>query len=457
MNATSSHSFARANRERFVAQLTEFLRIPSISTLTEHREDVGRAAAWLTRELAAIGMERVRCVATDSHPLVLGEWLHAPGRPTVLCYGHYDVQPAELRDGWESPPFEPVQRDGALIARGACDNKGPTLAILKAIESVIRGTGSLAVNVRVLLEGGEEIGSADAARFVADRREEIGCDAALVCDSAMFAAGTPSLTVGLRGICYLELEARGPRADLHSGLYGGAAPNPLGALLAVLASMKDENERVRIAGFYDRVLQPSAAELASWAALPFDEEVFRTKEVGSSSLTGEPGFSVLHRLWARPTLDVHGIVGGFTGEGAKTVIPAKATAKVSMRLVPDQDPDEILRLFSEHVARQRPAGVDLHVRPLGVVKPVLVRHDNRIVEAASQALGEVFGRDAVLVRCGGGIPIVGALQEALEVPLVLMGFTLPEDGAHGPNERISLANFFAGIDSIITFFHRLAN
>jgi len=221
--------------------------------------------------------------------------------------------------------------------------------------------------------------------------------------------------------------------------------------------MKDEHERVRIAGFYDRVLQPSAAELASWAALPFDEEAFRTKEVGSSSLTGEPGFSVLHRLWARPTLDVHGIVGGFTGEGAKTVIPAKAAAKVSMRLVPDQDPDEILRLFSEHVARQRPAGVDLHVRPLGVVKPVLVRHDNRIVEAASQALGEVFGRDAVLIRCGGGIPIVGALQEALGVPLVLTGFTLPEDGAHGPNERISLVNFFAGIDSVITFLHLLAN
>jgi acetylornithine deacetylase/succinyl-diaminopimelate desuccinylase-like protein len=448
---SSAVDYARRNHTRFLDELKALLRIPSVSTLPEHKGDCHRAAEAVAAELKSIGMENVRLIETEGHPLVYADWLHAAGKPTVLIYGHYDVQPPDPLDEWLSPPFEPTERDGNLYARGAVDDKGQVWAQVKALESLLVAHGSLPLNARVLFEGEEEVGGEGIASFVASRPPELAAGFALVSDTEMFAPGLPTLCVGLRGMIYTELEVRGARSDLHSGMYGGAAPNPFVALAQMLARLKDEDGRILIPGFYDGIVPPSPEELAAWRSLPFDEEQYRIAEVGARQLVGEPGYSVLERTWARPTLDVHGIPGGFTGAGAKTVIPAKAVAKVSMRLVPGMTPARSFALYKSYVERIAPAGVDVEVRLIHSGDPCLIPVDNPYIQAATRALREVWGRETVFIRSGGSIPIVGDFDRCLGIPSVMMGFGLPDDNIHAPNEKFHLKNFELGIESLIRF------
>src|SRR5580692_3096321 len=350
-------AYIQENRPRLLDELKDFIRIPSISTLPEHKPDVTRAAHFVADSLKQAGMENVEIVATAGHPLVYADWLHAPGKPTVLCYGHYDVQPADPLDLWISPAFEPTERNGNLYARGAVDDKGQMYMHIKAIEALRAVNGTLPLNVKFLIEGEEEVGGASIAKYVAENPEKLKADVALVSDTAMYAEGMPTLCIGLRGLIYMEVEATGPARDLHSGLYGGAAPNAVYGLIELLAKAKDANGVIQIPGIYTAVEEPAAAELASWQRLPFDQREFLAKEVGSTQLTGEPGRSVLERVWSRPTFEVHGIAGGFTAPGAKTVIPAKAVAKVSIRLVPRQDPDQVVAAFRQWVQNNTPLGI----------------------------------------------------------------------------------------------------
>jgi len=456
--------FAQENRARFVEELKALLRIPSVSTLPEHAGDVRAAAEFVAAELRRIGMEHVRLIETATakhpggHPLVYADWLHAApaadgkAAATVLCYGHYDVQPAEPLDEWKTPPFEPTERDGNIYARGAVDDKGQMWMHVKALESLMAaGDGKLPVNVRVIVEGEEEVGGEGIAAFVREHGDELRADVALVSDTEMFAAELPTLCVGLRGMIYTEIEARGARTDLHSGMYGGAAPNPFVALAQVIAKLKDAEGKILIPGFYDKVQKPTDAELKAWKALPFDEEHYRETEVGSTALTGEAGYSVLERTWARPTLDVHGMPGGFIGAGAKTVIPARAVAKVSMRLVPDMTPAESFAQYKAYVESICPKGIVLEVRLIHAGDAIVVSTDNAYVQAATDAMREVFGKETVFVRGGGSIPIVGDFVRELKTPTVMMGFGLPDDNLHAPNEKFHLANFYRGIESIVRF------
>ena len=449
-------AYARQHAPRFLEELKTLLRIPSVSTAPEHRGDVRQAAEWLVAELGRIGLEHVELIESDAgHPLVYADWLHAGAdRTTALCYGHYDVQPAEPLEEWLSPPFEPTERDGNLYARGAVDDKGQMYMHLKALEALL-ATGALAINVRVILEGEEEVGGESIAKFVADHPDRLKADFALVSDTEMFAPGLPTLCVGLRGMIYTEIEARGARGDLHSGMYGGAAPNPFVALAQVIAKLKNADGRVLIPGFYDGVEAPSEAELAAWRQLPFDEEHYRATEVGSSELTGEPGYGVLERTWARPTLEVHGMPGGFIGAGAKTVIPARAVAKVSMRLVPAMTTEQTFARYREYVLSLAPRGVALAVRLIHSGDPIVVGTENAYIRAAAHSLGEVWGREAVYIRSGGSIPIVGDFERHLKIPTVMMGFGLPDDNLHAPNEKFKLENFDRGIESIIAYFTAL--
>ncbi|MBS1803288.1 MAG: dipeptidase [Acidobacteria bacterium] len=444
-------AFATENHLRFLSELKDLLRIPSISTLPEHKGDCRRAAEFLASELKRIGMENVRLIDTEGHPLVYGDWLHAAGKPTALIYGHYDVQPADPLDEWISPPFEPTERNGNIYARGAVDDKGQVWAQVKALESLMAAHEGLPLNVRVLFEGEEEVGGEGIAAYVASKPDNLKADFALVSDTDLFADGLPTLCVGLRGMIYTELEVRGSKTDLHSGMYGGAAPNPFVALAQVIAKLKDENGRINIPGFYDDVIPPSSEELSAWKSLPFDEEHYRENEVGSKSLVGESGYSVLERTWARPTLDVHGMPGGFTGAGAKTVIPAKAIAKVSMRLVPNTTPAKAFAQYKSYVEKIAPQGVQVDVRLLHSGDPCLIPVNNRYIQAATKALHEVWGKDTVFIRSGGSIPIVGDFDRHLGLPSVMMGFGLPDDNIHAPNEKFKLKNFELGIRSLIRF------
>jgi acetylornithine deacetylase/succinyl-diaminopimelate desuccinylase-like protein len=455
MSFSVAGAYARENHSRFLDELESLLRIPSVSTLPEHAGDCRRAAETLAAELRRIGIENVHLVETKGHPLVYGDWLHARGKPTVLCYGHYDVQPADPLDEWQTPPFEPTVRNGNLYARGAVDDKGQVWAQVKALESLLAAQHALPLNVRVLVEGEEEVGGEGIAEFVASKPAELNADFALISDTELFAAGLPTLCVGLRGMIYTEIEARGAKTDLHSGMYGGAAPNPFLALAQILARLKDDEGRILIPGFYDDIVPPSPAELAAWRSLPFDEEHYRIAEVGSRQLVGEPGYSVLERTWARPTLDVHGIPGGFTGAGAKTVIPAKALAKVSMRLVPGMTPSKAFGQYKNYVLKVTPEGVDVDVRLIHSGDPCLVPVDNQYIQAATRALHDVWGRDTVFIRSGGSIPIVGDFRRHLELPSVMMGFGLPDDNLHAPNEKFNLKNFELGIQSLIRFLEEV--
>ena len=449
--SSTAVDFARQNYPRFLEELKSLLRIPSISTLPEHAGDCRKAAESLAAELKRIGMENVHLIETSGHPLVYADWLHATGKPTALVYGHYDVQPPDPLDEWLSPPFEPTIRNGNIYARGAVDDKGQVVVQVKALESLLAVNGKLPLNVRVLLEGEEEVGGEGIASFVASKPAELKADFALVSDTELFAPGLPTLCVGLRGMIYTELEVKSSRTDLHSGMYGGAAPNAFVSLVHILAKLKDENGHILIPGFYDDVIPPSAEELAAWKSLPFDEEKYRIDEVGSKQLVGEAGYSVMERTWARPTVDVHGIPGGFTGAGAKTVIPAKATAKVSMRLVPGMTPAKAFALYKAYVEKIAPKEVDVDVRLIHSGDPCLIPVNNKYIQAATRALHEVWGKDTVFIRSGGSIPIVGDFDRHLGLPSVMMGFGLPDDNLHAPNEKFHLKNFELGIVSLIRF------
>jgi acetylornithine deacetylase/succinyl-diaminopimelate desuccinylase-like protein len=452
----SAVAFARSQQTRFLEELKSLLRIPSISTLPEHSGDVRCAAETLARELSRIGMNNVRMIETMGHPLVYGDWLHAEGKPTCLAYGHYDVQPPDPLEEWHTPPFEPAERDGNLYARGAVDDKGQMYMHIKSLESLFHAhSGKLPLNVRVILEGEEEVGGEGIAQFVREHPQELQADFALVSDTEMFAPGIPTLCVGLRGMIYTELEVHGARTDLHSGIYGGVAPNPFIAMAQIIAALKDRDGHILIPGFYDKVSPPSPEELKAWKSLPFDEEHYRESEVGSPELTGEKGYSVLERTWARPTLDVHGMPGGFTGAGAKTVIPAKAMAKISLRLVPEMTSQEAFAQLKSYIGRLQPKGVDLRLRLIHAADPIVVRSDNRYIQAATRALRQVFGQDTVFIRAGGSIPIVGDFERHLKIPTVMMGFGLPDDCLHAPNEKFKITNFYQGIESIILFLEEI--
>jgi acetylornithine deacetylase/succinyl-diaminopimelate desuccinylase-like protein len=452
--STATDAFVQDNRDRLLSELKEFVRIPSISTLPEHAGDIQRAAEFVAESLRRAGMENVEIIPTGRHPLVYADWMHAAGKPTVLCYGHYDVQPADPLELWVTPPFEPTERNGNLYARGAVDDKGQMYMHVKAIEALRAVNGTLPVNVKFLVEGEEEVGGASIAKFVAEHPEKLRADVALVSDTAMYAEGMPTLCIGLRGLVYMEIEAQGPARDLHSGLYGGAAPNAVYGLIELLAKAKDEHGALRITGVYDEVDEPAPAELESWKRLPFSVQEFMDKEVGASQLTGEPDRSVLERVWSRPTFEVHGIAGGFTGAGAKTVIPATATAKVSIRLVPRQDPEKVICAFKEWVHKNTPRGIRTDVRVLSASPGLVVNPAHPAIDVAARAFGDVFGKQTVFIRSGGSIPIVGDFARHLGIPTILMGFGLPDDGLHSPNEKYKIENYYMGIMTIAHFFEQ---
>jgi acetylornithine deacetylase/succinyl-diaminopimelate desuccinylase-like protein len=444
--------YVKENEPRFLEELKDFLRIPSISTLPENNEATHRAADFVADHLSAAGMEHVEIIETERHPLVYADWLHAPGKPTVLCYGHFDVQPPDPLELWESPPFEPTERHGNLYARGSADDKGQMFSHIKAMEAIKAIYGRIPVNVKFLIEGEEEVGGLSVAEYVAANPAKLKADVALVSDTEMYAPGLPTLNIGLRGLVYMEIESRGPMRDLHSGLYGGAAPNAVFGLIELLSKAKDANGHLQIPGIYDDVEAPSAEEKESWNHLPFDEDEYLKMEVGSTELTGEPGFSVFERTWARPTLEVHGIAGGFTGAGAKTVIPAKAVAKVSIRLVPRQDPQKVVRAVEQWVKENSPRGIQCEVRVLSAGPGLMVNIDHPAIRVAAKAFSDILGKPTVFTRSGGSIPIVGDFATHLGIPTILMGFGLPDDGLHSPNEKYNIRNYYDGIRTLAHFF-----
>ena len=451
----SATEFLQGSREKSLGELNEWLRIPSVSAKSEHRADTASAAEWLANRMRDAGLQTVEIVPTAGHPVVLGEWRGAPsGAPTLLVYGHYDVQPPEPLDEWHTPPFEPTVRDGKLFARGSVDDKGQVYLHLKAVEAHLANGGALPVNVIFCVEGEEEIGSPNLAAFLARNAGRLKCDAVMISDTTMFAPGLPSITIGLRGLAYMEIRVQGPQSDLHSGVYGGAVVNPANALAKIISQLHDENGRVTVPGFYDRVRELSADERAAIAGLPFEEETLRA-EVGAAALGGEKGYSALERVWARPTLDVNGLLSGYTGEGAKTVLPGRAMAKVSMRLVPDQDFKEVERLFTSHVLSLAPPGVRVEVEALHGGQPWYAEPSGPLFDAAKRALARAFGREPVTIREGGSIPIVQAFQETLGAPVVLIGFGLPGENAHAPNEWMSVDNFHRGAEAIAALYDEL--
>lgn len=455
MAQTPLETYITENERRFLEDLKGWLRIPSISTLPEHAGDIRRAAEYAADQLKRIGFEHIEVIPTQRHPLVYADWLKLPGKPTLLIYGHYDVQPVDPLDLWESPPFEPTIRGDNLYCRGACDDKGQTMLVFKALESLMTVNGALPVNVRVLIEGEEEAGGESIEHYVKTFPERLKCDAAFICDTGMPSRDLPALTYGLRGITYTEVEARGAKRDLHSGMYGGVAPNPLHALALIIAGLKDAEGHIHIPGLYDKLRQPSAQERAFWRDDPLNSTETLCEEMGVSQLSGENEYPPLERLWARPTLEVHGIVGGFVGEGAKTVIPAVGKAKISLRLPPDLKSAEVFTLFERRVKELAPPGVEVTVRNLHGGEAVLVPVDTPPVQAAAAALREVYGKDPVFIREGGSIPIAALFDEVLRVPVVLMGFGLPDDNLHAPNEKYSLSQFFKGLRTVASFLQKL--
>ena len=454
--ASSAVAYARDNQQRFLDELKDLLRIPSISTLAEHKGDVQNAAEFVATELRRIGMENVEVIATKGHPLIYADWLHAPGKPTAVMYAHYDVQPPDPLNEWVSPPFEPTERNNNIYARGAVDDKGQLWMEVKALEALMQaGNGKLPINVKVLIEGEEEVGGESIALYVRQQKAKLKANFALVCDTELFGPNLPTLCVGLRGLVYTEIEAVGAKTDLHSGMYGGAAPNPLFALVEIISKLKDSKGHILIPGFYKNVKAPSKAELNAWKRLPFKEEHYRKTEVGSKVLTGEPGYSVLYRTWARPTLEVHGMPGGFTAPGAKTVIPARASAKVSMRLVPNQDADDVLKKYKKYVQKLTPKGIQTDIKVWSKGPACVVGTNNKYIKAATEAMHDVFKKDTVFIRSGGSIPIVTDFQDVLKIPSVMMGFGLPDDNLHAPNEKFHIPNFYRGIESICGFFEKL--
>jgi len=453
MNLTE---FIEGRREPHLTELCEFLRIPSISAKSENKSDIERAAKWVADHLRAAGFKTVEILPTDLHPLVYAESLEAPGKPTVLFYGHYDVQPAEPLDLWTSPAFEPQIRDGNIYGRGTADDKGQVHIHLKALESLHQVNGKFPVNIKVLVEGEEEVGSVSLWDYVQANKEKLKADALLVSDTAMLGRGVPSITYGLRGLNYYEIEIIGPTRDLHSGVYGGAVPNPLTVLAELFAKLHDKNFRVAVPGFYDDVATVSAAERKALNALPWRKRDFE-RAVGARGYFGEKGFTTVERLWIRPTLDPNGIWGGYQGEGAKTVIPSKAFAKFSTRLVPHQNPKKIAKLLEQHIRKLLPDTVTFKFETLSTGKPWVASYRDSVFHVAQAALQKGFGKKAVFIREGGSIPFVTQMHDTFKVPCVLVGFGLPDENAHAPDEHLALENYYGGIKAIAHLYEGLAS
>ncbi|MBM3770731.1 MAG: dipeptidase [Acidimicrobiia bacterium] len=436
--------FINLHRERYVDELKAFLAIPSVSALSEHRADVTRCAEWCAEEMRRIGLQNVSLKATPGNPVVYGDWLGAPGAPTILFYGHYDVQPVDPLNLWESPPFEATVRDGEIYARGAADDKGQVFMHFKAIEAHLKQAGRLPVNIKVILEGEEEVGSVNLDNFIVQHQAELAADVVVISDSAMFARGVPSICYGLRGLVYCQIDLRGSSTDLHSGVFGGAVANPAFVLAQMISQMKDRGGHIKIPGFYDDVLALAEEERKAWAELPFNERQYK-KDFGIPKLAGESDYTTLERTWARPTLEVNGLLSGFTAEGAKTVLPAVAMAKISMRLVPNQDPDKIAQIFEDYVRKLAPKTVELTFTRMHGGKPWMTAYQNPYVQAAARSIERGFGRKPVFTREGGSIPVVSTFQEVLGLPAVLFGVGLPDENAHAPNEKLDLGNFHGGV------------
>jgi acetylornithine deacetylase/succinyl-diaminopimelate desuccinylase-like protein len=456
VSLTKALDYAQGNKGRILEELKAFVRIPSISTDPQAKNDIQRAAEWVAAQLRDLDMQNVTIFPTGGHPVVYGESLRAgPGKPTLLVYGHYDVQPADPLELWHSPAFEPVQRGDNLYGRGASDMKGQIIVSLKAVEALVR-TGGLPVNIKFIIEGEEEIGSPNLGNFIASHKELLACDLALNPDGGMLGAEIPTIIYGLRGLAYFELRLSGPSHDLHSGLYGGVVHNPAQVLCDLIAGMHDEHGRVTLPGYYDKVRPLSDAERAELARLPLNE-AFYLDQSGAPALFGETGYTPVERIGVRPTLEVNGLLSGFTGEGSKTVLPAHAMAKISMRLVPDQDPDDVHQQLLSYMEQTAPASVKWEVIPLASGSPSISDRENPGVQALNQALEDTWGVRPVFKREGGTIPVVAQMQEILGVESALTGFGLPDDNLHAPNEKIHLPTFYRGIEAIIRFLDILGS
>jgi acetylornithine deacetylase/succinyl-diaminopimelate desuccinylase-like protein len=448
-------AFIDLNRQRFVEELVEWVRIPSISSDPAHAGDMERNAEHLAERLRALGAGRVAVWPTAGHPAVFAEWLRAPGKPTLLVYGHHDVQPVDPLGEWTTPPFEPSVREGRLWGRGVVDDKGQVYIHVKAVESFLRTSGELPINLRMVVEGEEEIGSANLDALMRDHARDLEADFVCVSDTAMFGRGIPSLCVGLRGLAYVEVHVDGPAFDLHSGTFGGGVLNPVNALARMISSLHDASGHVSVPGFYDHVLPLTDDDRKQIASLPFDDAVW-LRSTGAPAPWGEEGYSTLERVWARPTLDCCGIAGGFQGEGAKTIIPARASAKVSCRLVPDQEPEDITSKLAAHFERVAPPGVRVRVEFLHGGRPYLAPTDHPIYEVAKRAFSKAFGKPTVFMREGGSIPFVRTIADRSGKPCLLMGFGQPDENAHAPNEWLDLENYHLGIKSAAYLYDEIA-
>jgi acetylornithine deacetylase/succinyl-diaminopimelate desuccinylase-like protein len=444
------------NRDKFLDSLRSVLRIPSVSAQPQHADDMKRCAEHVRQDMLAAGLERAEVVSMGAgHPLVYGEWLRAPGAPTVLLYGHYDVQPPEPLELWHTPPFEPTLRDGKLYARGAVDDKGQVYMHLAAIEAHLKTTGKLPVNLKMVIEGEEENGGTSLERFLRQQRQRLDADVIVVSDTGMLGPDQPALTIGLRGILYTQIEVTGPVKDLHSGHFGGAVQNPANALSAIIAALKDADGHITVPGFYDRVRPLTESDRAAMRALPFDEAAY-LRESGVPAPFGEKGYSTIERMSARPTLDVNGMWSGYTGEGAKTVLPSSAAAKVSMRLVPDQDPGALFPSYEAWVKKLAPPGVTVKVINLHGATPFLTPPDHPMLRCARRALDRAWTKPAAMIREGGSIPVMSVFQQTHGLPSILMGFGLDDDQVHSPNEKFSLTSFYGGMRSVAYLYEEIA-
>lgn len=444
------HAYIESNKQRFLDELFELLRLPSVSADSRHKADVRKTAERVMHRIKEAGADHVELVETKGHPIVFGQKVIDPAKPTVLVYGHYDVQPPDPLELWKSPAFEPTVRDGKIYARGACDDKGQFYMHIKAFEILMKHN-LLNCNVKFMIEGEEEVGSDNLPTFVKQYREKLKADTILISDTALISLDQPSITVGLRGLSYVEVEVTSANRDLHSGVYGGAVANPINVLARMIASLHDENGRVTIPGFYDNVMELSAAEREALNKAPFDLNEYK-RELGIAEVTGEKGYTTLERTGIRPTLDCNGIWGGYTGEGAKTVLPAKASAKISMRLVPNQTPDEITEMFRKHFVSIAPKTVTVKVTPHHGGFAAVTPTTSKAYKAAEKAFEEVWGKTPIPTRDGGSIPIVALFKNELGLDTVLMGFGLDSDALHSPNESYGIKNFLIGIETIVAFY-----
>lgn len=438
------------NMEGYIEELKDFLKIPSISALPEYKNEVERCAKFVAENLKKIGMSRVELFKTEGHPLVYGEWLGAPGKPTVLVYGHYDVQPVDPIELWDNPPFDPVVKNGKIFARGATDDKGQVFVHIKSVEAFFKAYGSPPLNIKFIIEGEEEIASENLINFLKNNIDLLKCDAVLISDTSLYEAGLPTITYALRGLSYFEIEVEGPDRDLHSGSFGGSVANPINVLADIISKLHDKNGHITIPGFYDDVLKLSKKERENFKSLKFSNKQY-AKELGVKELSGEKGFTTLERLWTRPTLDCNGIIGGFTGNGAKTIIPSKVSAKISMRLVSLQNPDKISKQFSRYIKKLAPKSVKVKLKELHGGYPAITPIESPAIMAAAKAMEKAFGKKTVFIREGGSIPIVADFSKRLKSPVVLMGLGLDSENLHSPNEHFNLNHFKLGIMSSAYF------